>query len=473
MRNRTLKTLLSFVFVVTVLLIFASCDNGGETSAPGTLDTSFGIDGVVLINRYDIDFAYDITTDSTGRILAAGYIENSGAKEMAIWCLDDDGDLDLSFVTNGIAKGEGNAGYGIAVDSTDRVVVVGRAVAQEMAAWRYQSDGTPDLTFGSNGVLTHGGAAWVGGPGYYDRALKVAIDSSDRILAAGESVNEDGNDDMVVWCITDSGNLDTTFGGDFNPSDGMPDGFAVHNGAASTGTPSNDYGYDLVVDSKGRIIIDGQSRDQANDYHATIWRYNSDGTLDTIFGGDFNPSDGTPDGFVVYPDPSSSEAVAVDSGDRIIIAGVNYSASAAVGGMTIWRYNTDGVLDTTFGGDVAPADGTPDGFTVFNAFEVMPTSVAVDQSGRILVVGMEVQGTDIDMVLFRFNSNGLLDTSFGPDVSPSDGIPDGFVIYDNDPFVEELDVPRSVHIDSYGRILVTGGSIISSSGDMIVLRFNP
>jgi len=343
-----------------------------------------------------------------------------------------------------------------------------------MAAWRFATDGTLDPGFGSGGMFSHNGAAWEGtGPGNYDRAFKVDVDGSGRVLASGERIDENGKDDMVLWCLTDDGDLDIAFGEDSNPADGTPDGFDAHDGAASLGTAYSDYGYDMEVDSQNKIVVGGKSDDESNSSHMVIWKYNADGKLDTSFGNDFNPSDGKSDGFVVWPETSSTQAIAVDASDRIIVAGLINSGMATLQGTAIWRYNSNGMLDSTFGADMDPSDGVPDGYTVFNAIQVFPTSVTVDHSGRVLAAGFMMTGSGIDMVLLRFTVSGDLDTTFGGDTSPADGVPDGFVIYDHDPDITDTEVARAVHIDSSGRILVTGGvEVTGTTSVMTVWRFN-
>jgi len=89
-RYANVKWVLFAVFVMFVLSL--SCGGSGSggnsgTKAPGTLDESFGTGGMVLVNTNTIDFAYDITTDSTGRILATGYRDSLVPREMVVWCL--------------------------------------------------------------------------------------------------------------------------------------------------------------------------------------------------------------------------------------------------------------------------------------------------------------------------------------------------------------------------------------------------
>jgi hypothetical protein len=77
--------------------------------------------------------------------------------------------------------------------------------------------------------------------------------------------------------------------------------------------------------------------------------------------------------------------------------------------MVLWRYTSSGVLDTTFGGDVNPSDGTPDGFVVQSdtaggSGVDRGTSVAVGTIDieKVYVTGYSHNGANYDMVLWRF-----------------------------------------------------------------------
>ena len=91
-----------------------------------------------------------------------------------------------------------------------------------------------------------------------------------RILVAGVSMGGGGNRDMVLWRYTSAGILDTTFGGDVNPPDGVPDGFFVHDGAA--GGSGDDWGHDIALDEKQRIVLAGRSTG-ATSYDMALWRF--------------------------------------------------------------------------------------------------------------------------------------------------------------------------------------------------------
>jgi uncharacterized delta-60 repeat protein len=216
------------------------------------------------------------------------------------------GDLDVSFGTGGkvtTAVGTGtDRGYGVVVDSADRIVVAGYSYNgsnNDFAVVRYTSSGVLDTTFGTGGKVTTA----IGTSN--DRGYAVAVDSAGRIVVAGYSWNGSNNDFAVVR-YTSSGVLDTTFSTD---------------GKVTTdiGT-SNDYGRAVAVDSAGRVIVAGYSYNSSNNDFAVV-RYTSSGVLDTTF---------STDGKVTTAIGTSNDygrAVVVDSADRVIVAGDSWNGS--------------------------------------------------------------------------------------------------------------------------------------------------
>jgi len=134
-------------------------------------------------------------------------------------------------------------------------------------------------------------------------------------------------------------------------------------------------------------------------------------------------------------------------------SGINYLTA-------IWRYNTDGTLDTTFNSI---------GYTVFENIYAVPWSeaggISIDSNGKIIVVSAIYESTNNDnMVVFRYNSNGTLDTSFN-------GI--GYMTHDGLTAINK-DSGRSFVIDSSGKIVVVGETTTgSSSSGMIIWRIHP
>jgi len=212
-------------------------------------------------------------------------------------------------------------------------------------------------------------------------------------------------------------------------------------------TSSNDGAYSVATQSNGRIVAAGSSSNGANDDFAVV-RYNSNGTLDTSFGGT---------GKVITPIGSSSDdganSVAIHTDGRIVAAG--YSANGGANyDFALVRYNTDGTLDTSFGGTgkvVTPVGSSSDD---------VAASVAIQADGKIVVAGYSYYGATVDFAVVRYNSNGSLDTSFngtGKVITPIG--------------TSSTDYAAEVAIQSDGKIVAAGGSN-GGNYDFAVVRYN-
>ena len=103
-------------------------------NADGSLDTSFGIGGIVTTpigTNFDAGYAMAIQTD--GKILVAGASSNaSGKADFAVVMYNPDGSLDTSYGSGGkvvvdLSDGGDDVAYGVALDSLGRAVVVGES----------------------------------------------------------------------------------------------------------------------------------------------------------------------------------------------------------------------------------------------------------------------------------------------------------------------------------------------------------
>lgn len=109
------------------------------------------------------------------------------------------------FVTHHGAAGGNDTDWGraVAIDSAGRTVVAGQSANAagnaDMAVWRYKNDGTLDTVFGGRGWIVHAGAA--GGSNANDAGRGLAIDGSQRLVVVGRSTNASGNLDLAVWRI--------------------------------------------------------------------------------------------------------------------------------------------------------------------------------------------------------------------------------------------------------------------------------
>jgi uncharacterized delta-60 repeat protein len=156
----------------------------------GTFDPTFGGNGWVTTDLGDDDIAYDLVVQRDGAIVAVG----QRSRSMAMARYLPDGTLDSAFGAGGtvVTKFDTralvvNAFYGVALQATGKIVVVGRADGRFAAAHgrfavgRYNADGSPDTTFSRNGrAMTR-----FAGGGRFDRPNDVVVQANGRIVAAG------------------------------------------------------------------------------------------------------------------------------------------------------------------------------------------------------------------------------------------------------------------------------------------------
>ncbi len=458
--------------------------------AEGLLDDSFGDDVLPADGTPDTftyrDRANNNDTieagvlDAQGRTIAVGLSRGvAGNFDIIAWRFTEDGLLDTTFgpdvepadgtpdgfiALDGPAGGTGVNDYGRAVvlDAAGRIIVVGTsgsaATGEDMLIARLTADGLLDTTFGDDvlpmdgtpdGFTAHSITATS-----EDDARDVVIDADGNLLVVGDFA-DGATEDVAVWKFTDAGLLDTTFGGG--------DGYVTVADAAGVGVV--DLGLAMALDGYGRMLLAGES-----DGRATFWRLTAAGELDATFGADVNPADGTPDGFSVFTFHSGRATDLVpDASGRVVATGYVYVDTTNRHDMALWRYLSDGTPDLGFGSDYDMTPG-PDGFSrhhsaAGNTHFDGGYGLALDAAGNILIVGnSEGPTSDPDLTVWRYTDAGALDLTFGGDINPMDGTPDGFAVETEASGGDNLEHGRSLLLDAAGRIVVTGTSYNGALG---------
>lgn len=153
----------------------------------------------------------------------------------------------------------------------------------------------------------------------------------------------------------------------------------------------------------GKIIISGRA-----DSDMALWRLNSNGTLDTTFGTNGLVTD---NGAAGGNGNDAAMGMVLDANGKIVLCGFSENGSGS-SMMTVWRFNQDGTIDTTFGsgsGHVSYAGAA--GGTGGDGGE----SITITASGKIVVAGYGTTGVAYSaekMCVWLLNSDGSLDTSF-------------------------------------------------------------
>jgi uncharacterized delta-60 repeat protein len=246
-------------------------------------------------------------------------------------------------------------------------------------------------------------------------------------VVAGE-YGDDSSSTFALARYSSEGVIDTAFG---------------TSGAVSTTIGTFSSIYALALQSDGKIVAAGYTNDGSNNNFA-LARYNTDGTIDTTFG---------TDGIVVTAGPGddSAKALGIQSDGKIVAAG--YSEVGGNKCFAVARYNTDGSLDTTFG-----TDGIV--ITAIGSIDDEINALRIQSNGYIIVAGESKNSSNYDIALARYNSKGVLDTSFGTNGKVITAIGSGD------------DKAYALGILSDGSIVTAGYSVSGSKANFALLRYN-
>ena len=347
----------------------------------GALDQTFGQQGVVedaspLGGSPGSTFGYDLVLDSAGRILVAGGAWSAAPREMVLWRLMPDGQLDTSFGGQGWVAhaGEGEAnGRAITLDGLGRILVSGSTsgTSERMALWRFDGTGSLDPSLAGQGWLVHDGGL-AGIPPVQGDLL---TDGQDRIVVtAGHRDFPDYY--MVTWRFLSDGSLDPAWAGT---------GWIVVPDA---------YGASVDLDGQGRVIVTGTVGERVTPQSwMSLWRLQPDGTPDVTFGWDRT-------GEVRFPGSGGGEDVTIDRQGNIVVAGWGrgWGACGQTDGLVIWRFDSTGLLDVDFDGRgwVSFADDYP------GICYSLGTALTIDDRDRIVVAGEAGVGSPWDMAVWRY-----------------------------------------------------------------------
>ncbi len=155
-----------------------------------------------------------------------------------------------------------------------------------------------------------------------------------------------------------------------------------------------------------------------------------------------------------YGGTEVANAVTVAPDGKIVVAGSVFPLGEGEGFTFAARYNADGSVDPSFGGDGGVTDNTG----IFS--DDYATAVAVQADEKVIVGGYSYTSEDQDLVIVRYLANGTLDPSFGEG---------GKVISRVSSSNDEL---AALAIQSDGKILLAGTSHVPNNPDFAITRLN-
>jgi len=351
-------------------MLVAGLKQGGRSemvlaryAADGTPDPGFGDSGFVMTERFTTPTA--IAVDDAGRIyVTAGSL-------VYRYLQDGTPDLDFGATDQNFASLPISNLRALLVDEDGGVLAGGARSMQhpasevwgwEFAVARLDELGQLDADFGEGGmaIVDFGGIPDARNS-HYVRAMQQ--DNFGRIVIAGYTQKYDviaqqvvENARHAIAVLDPQGTLDVSFGS---------------SGVIQTDFGSGQYyAYDLAIDSQGRIVSGGN-------HH--LARYQPDGTLDASFGAAGSGKVQTPSFFV---------SLAIDSDDRVLLGGSN----------RFQRLTVEGLPDLDFapGGQLIVPDATINALTLDDGQRVMI-------AGSTASTGV----TGADFLIARYLTTGL------------------------------------------------------------------
>lgn len=349
----------------------------------GTLDTSFGNSGTLLIQVGPFrSYARSIALQADGKIVIGAYTYDDIAADFAVIRLLADGTLDNSFGNNGITIAD--AGSHDIVDAMillndGKILLAGNNYTDFLAA-RFNTDGSLDTTFGTNGWTA------IGFDSSDSQVKDVALQDDGKILLSGYAYNNStGVNSMATTRINADGSIDPTFGtaGKITVNSGNNDDFAVA----------------IAVQTDGKIVMGGYTYVGENPlrYDLVAVRLNTDGTFDDNYA-----NNGVAIGRVLEDGQNYAEQMILQPDDKIILAG--YAAEIDNYNLAMLRFDTDGNVDTTFG-----IDGKVS--TDINARPDFGKAITLQPDNKIILAGYSYAPSGVGEIVVARYDNIVLGTN--------------------------------------------------------------
>ncbi len=291
----------------------------------GSLDTGFGAGGMVINTFSGNDRARSVALQADGKIVVAGTGYIGGTENLVLARYNSDGSLDAGFGADGKVAadfGGDDSGNSVVVQKDGKIVAAGGSCsgypACDFAMVRYNTDGSLDPNFGAGGKETtdFGGL---------DLASSVVLQADGKIVVLG-TTSRNNSGDFALARYNSDGSLDMGFG---------------TGGKVVTDFGGDDGGRSAAVQKDGKIVAAVGRSSGLQGLLFSIVRYNSDGSLDSVFGSGGKVT--TDFGGLDY-----SGSIVLQTGGKIVVAGTT-SNPVPASYFALARYNSDGSLDTGFG----------------------------------------------------------------------------------------------------------------------------
>lgn len=361
----------------------------------GTLDNSFGENGIVTATAYINNQVNAVVVQSDGKILIAGqsYVGSPGGYQTVVMRFSSTGVIDNSFGTNGKVTITPLQNTNTMALQSDGKIVVAGAMNDNFGMARLNTNGTLDTSFGTNGyVMNMLKDEW--GADCMSYIFKITIQSNGKIVGAGFAVSPNTYNDVAVARYNTNGSLDTSFG-----TAGV---FMANLGGLS------DFGSSVKIQPDGKIVIGAHKEigliPGVPEYDAAIIRLNVNGTYDNSFG-----TNGVSYIHLTEEATYVSDIALQDDG-KIVVAGQYVIYTASQFDFFVARLNADGSTDTSFG---------TGGHKIYNPYNTNDDikSVLIQNDGKIVVSGHVKNPTSSKENFFAMRIHPTTTTPQTPDVA--------------------------------------------------------
>jgi uncharacterized delta-60 repeat protein len=365
----------------------------------GSIDTGFGNNGKIVSNLfpYSINGSKMAVQPDGKLIITSEKIYDADPNYyIGVERYTEDGVLDTSFGTNGVAVAGFGNGRSIAssiVLQPDGKIVVSATYNQSaifnMSITRFNGNGTLDTSFDSDGKVTTSF-----GPGTSGESMQAFLKPDGKIIIAGAVYNTNARYFGVVQ-YNNNGSLDTTF-----DSDGKAwYAFAGETDYSSISSVTRQ------ADGKFLVIC------KPTDYGATtsdfvVRRYNANVTIDTDFGVNGRIQTSLINGY------SEAQSAAVAPNGEIFVAGkILYGQFNNTSEFAIAKYSSNGNLEPALDGDGKLT-------TTFEKDNDRIKKILVLPDDKFIAVGTSAyrqanNARITNIALSKYNSDGTPDTAFG------------------------------------------------------------
>lgn len=376
----------------------------------GTIDTSFGNNGLVLTDigaqigitnsNYELN---GIVLQPDGKIIACG-LTNANALvpfstdfTLGIVRYNTDGSIDTTFGTNGVTIAPKFSLSGsnsiIQLQSDGKIVICGinKPTGFIFAVTRYNSNGTIDNTFGTNGIVTTNF-----GPNCFANSLVLYLD---KIIVSGKLPMPNNLVNYVMAKYNADGSLDTSFGnnGTINQSKSV-------------------YIETIAIQSDGKIVTAGNRNISTTSDTFCLTRLNINGSFDQTFG--TNGIVTTPLGIDFFQSITIPNSIKVQANGKILVGGIS-DAIDFNNDFILVKYNSNGSLDKTFGKTVSVFEipgknGVSDidfkrVLKIPNGASNSINGIATQSNGQIIVAGFsDAEDPNYDFASYAYSTDGSL-----------------------------------------------------------------